>query len=226
MRRSIPAVLLAVPFTLTFGCATSPPAAPAITVSVRSSPEKAEVFLKGKPVGTTTVSLDVASLADLIEITARIPGSELIETRIRVETPQRAEISFRFGAEPGPLAKKLGLTKVLIFDYASNATFDIDRYELKEEFLSLLREQATILNQYFPTIEVYVCGHTDDTGTPAHNLELSLKRAQAVSAFLASRGVEQRRLVTQGFGKDYPVEANSTEEGRALNRRTEIILPQ
>ena len=226
MTRSIAAVLLVVPFTVMLGCASSPPTAPTIAVSVRSSPEKAEVFLKGRLVGTTTVSLDVASLAQLLEITARIPGSELIETRVHVVTPQRAELSFRFGAEPGVLARRLGLTKVLIFDYASNATFDVDRYELKGDFLSLLRQQAAILNEYFPTIEVYVCGHTDDTGTAVHNLELSLKRAEVVSAFLASCGVEKRRMVVQGFGKDYPVEANSTEEGRALNRRTEIILPQ
>jgi outer membrane protein OmpA-like peptidoglycan-associated protein len=226
MRSRLPAALLAVPLGITLGCATSPPAAPAIAVSVRSSPDKAEVFLKGRRVGNTTVSVGVGSLLELIEITARVPGSELIETRIRIVTPQQAEISFRFGTEPGALAKKLGLTKVLIFDYASNATFDIDRWELKERFVSLLREQATILNGYFPAVEVYVCGHTDDTGTPPHNLELSLKRAQTVFAFLESCGVDKRRMVVQGFGEDYPIEANSTEEGRALNRRTEIILPQ
>jgi outer membrane protein OmpA-like peptidoglycan-associated protein len=217
---------LAVCLTVTFGCATSPPAAPAISVSVRSSPEKAGVFLKGEPVGTTPISIGVGSLTELVDITARMSGSELIETRIRIATPQRVEISFRFGTEPGAFARKLGLTKVLIFDYASNATFDVDRYELKEQFRSLLREQAAILNRYFPTIEVYVCGHTDDTGTSVHNLELSLKRAQAVAEVLAGGGVERRRMVIQGFGKDYPVEANSTEEGRAVNRRTEIVLPQ
>ena len=225
--RTVAVVLLLVPLALASGCATSPsPAPPPIAVTVRSLPEKAAVFLKGAPVGTTTVSLRVASLADLIEIDARMPGSELIETRIRMVTPQRAELLFRFGTEPGALAKRLGLTKMLIFDYASNATFDVDRYDLKEEFLSLLREQATILNDYFPAVDVYVCGHTDDTGTAAHNLELSHKRAQTVAAFLAGRGVEKRRMIIQGFGEDYPVEPNSTEEGRTLNRRTEIILPQ
>ncbi len=211
---------------LAAACATAPPPATGIAVQATSSPEKATVFLRGRDLGATPAFFTVPALADVLEVSAALPGSEVIETRVRILSPTRAELLFRFGTEPGPLARKLGLTKILVFDNAATTMFDIDRAEIKDEFLPLLREQAAILNRYFPGIDAYVCGHTDDTGTSAHNLELSLQRAQAVSTFLASCEVDRTRLATQGFGEDFPVESNATIEGRALNRRTEIVLPR
>lgn len=208
------------------GCASAPRAEPGIAVTVMSAPERATVSLHGRALGVTPVEVTLPSLADVLAIDATLTGSDVIETRVHVVGPTRATVLFRFGVEVGALARRLGLARVLVFDYAANATFDIDRDNLKEEFLPLLREQAAMLNRYFPGVEVYVCGHTDDTGTRQHNLELSLRRAQSVSAFLASCGVEPKRLVAQGFGEDYPVETNATPEGRAFNRRTEIMLPR
>lgn len=211
---------------LAVSCTTAPPAPLGIAVAVSSSPEKAAVFLHGKSLGTTPISFTVSALADVLEVSATLPNSEVVETRVRILSPTRAELLFRFGTEPGPLATRLGLTKILVFDNAATTMFDIDRAEIKADFLPLLREQAAILNRYFPGVDAYVCGHTDDTGTSAHNLQLSLQRAQAVTTFLASCNVRPARLVTQGFGEDYPVESNATSEGRALNRRTEIVLPR
>jgi len=73
---------------------------------------------------------------------------------------------------------------------------------------------------------VYVCGHTDSSGGEEHNLVLSLERAQAVTNVLVDEGVERERIKTQGFGWDYPLAPNDADSGKALNRRTEVILPQ
>jgi OOP family OmpA-OmpF porin len=63
-------------------------------------------------------------------------------------------------------------------------------------------------------------------GGPEHNLSLSLDRARVVADDLAGRGVDKARLKIQGFGSTYPLASNDTEEGRAMNRRTELILSQ
>lgn len=70
---------------------------------------------------------------------------------------------------------------------------------------------------------VSIEGHTDDTGTPAHNRLLSQQRAEAVVAALVGRGIAAGRLSATGWGQEKPVADNRTEEGRARNRRVEIV---
>ncbi len=67
-------------------------------------------------------------------------------------------------------------------------------------------------------------GHTDSTGTDAFNQTLSEQRAATVAAYLSGRGVQQARLATKGFGESQPRASNTTEDGRAQNRRVEIRL--
>lgn len=75
-----------------------------------------------------------------------------------------------------------------------------------------------------PAIGIEISGHTDNTGTPGHNQELSEQRAQTVVDYLLGRGIEPGRMKARGYGEDRPVAENSTEEGRALNRRTELKI--
>jgi OOP family OmpA-OmpF porin len=70
-----------------------------------------------------------------------------------------------------------------------------------------------------PEVKVEIAGYTDYIGTMAYNQDLSVERAQTVRAYLVSKGIPAERLTTVGFGKNYPVEDNKTEEGRAMNRR-------
>ena len=71
---------------------------------------------------------------------------------------------------------------------------------------------------------VKIIGHTDSKGSAKHNLELSLSRANSVKRALIARGVSQSRLTTDGQGESQPIAPNTTEEGRAMNRRIEAIL--
>lgn len=82
---------------------------------------------------------------------------------------------------------------------------------------------ARNLNQY-PNSRVEVVGHTDNTGAAAYNLDLSQRRAQSVAGILTAAGVSGARVVAVGRGEDQPVASNATAQGRALNRRVEILI--
>lgn len=74
-----------------------------------------------------------------------------------------------------------------------------------------------------PSLKLAVNGHTDNSGDPAHNQRLSEGRAKSVAAALTAKGIDASRLSAKGFGQDYPVADNGTEEGKAKNRRVELV---
>ncbi len=197
-----------------------------MAVEVVSDPGAAAVSFRGKAVGSTPAALEVKTFDELMSIAATKDGAPVSEKRVRILAPDKAQLVFRFGADASAVAKKLGLTKVLVFDYSEKVSFDSGRSELKPDGLPVLNRQADILKTYFPQVEVFVCGHTDSTGGEDLNLKLSLDRARVVTDYLVARGVPKERLKVQGFGKEYPNDSNETSAGRANNRRTELILPQ
>jgi len=197
-----------------------------MAVEVVSDPGAATVSFKGKDVGSTPAALEVKTFDELMSIVAKQDGAPISEKRVRILAPDKAQLVFRFGSDASEVARKLGLTQVLVFDYSEKVSFDSGRSELKPEGLPVLNKQADILTGYFPNVDVFVCGHTDSTGGDDMNLKLSLDRARVVSDYLAARGVPKERLKVQGFGKEYPNDSNETPAGRANNRRTELILPQ
>src|SRR5262249_25758005 len=76
----------------------------------------------------------------------------------------------------------------------------------------------------YPNIKVRIEGHTDASGDPAANRTLSEARAAAIKNALVARGINASRIETAGFGSDHPIANNDTEEGRAKNRRTDIVI--
>jgi len=113
---------------------------------------------------------------------------------------------------------KVGSMVVLKNIFYATGSFDLkpeSRVELNRvyEFLSLN-----------PSIGVEISGHTDNTGTPGHNQELSEQRARSVVKYLTDKGIDHARLKAAGYGEIQPVKDNSTEAGRASNRRTELKI--
>jgi outer membrane protein OmpA-like peptidoglycan-associated protein len=111
----------------------------------------------------------------------------------------------------------------VILNMPSDITFDIDRDAIKPSFRQTLNSVAIVLNRYQQTV-VDIFGHTDSTGSDAHNQDLSQRRALAVANYLNQQGVDSRRFAVTGFGPSRPIATNGTAEGRALNRRVEIQL--
>jgi len=101
--------------------------------------------------------------------------------------------------------------------------FDTDQAVIKPESEPTLQEIAQLLEEN-PDLELFVVGHTDGTGGLEHNMELSQDRAAAVVEALTSRyGIEQGRLEAHGVGPLAPVASNASEDGRAKNRRVELV---
>ena len=111
----------------------------------------------------------------------------------------------------------------LILVMPSNITFATESSTVKPEFRKVLVSVAVVLTEFDKTI-LEVTGHTDATGSDQFNMQLSERRAQAVATVLQENEVAFKRILTQGFGESRPIADNSSVEGRAQNRRVELVL--
>jgi outer membrane protein OmpA-like peptidoglycan-associated protein len=113
---------------------------------------------------------------------------------------------------------KVGKTFII-----KNIFFDTDKAELlPESFKALDSLVATLLD--YPTMEIEISGHTDNTGTKERNVELSKERAQAVANYLLTFGVSPSRLNYAGYADTQPIDTNKTKEGRQNNRRVQFKI--
>jgi len=104
-----------------------------------------------------------------------------------------------------------------------NVFFDTKKTDLKSESITELDNVVKLMNEN-PNMKILISGFTDNIGKPADNLKLSTGRAVAVVNYLVSKGVNNSRLSFKGFGETKPIASNNTEEGRAMNRRTELTV--
>jgi outer membrane protein OmpA-like peptidoglycan-associated protein/tetratricopeptide (TPR) repeat protein len=104
-----------------------------------------------------------------------------------------------------------------------NVFFDTKKTDLKPESITELDNVVRLMNEN-PNMKILISGFTDNVGKPADNLKLSTGRAVAVVNYLVSKGINNNRLSFKGFGEAKPIATNDTEEGRALNRRTELTV--
>ena len=105
--------------------------------------------------------------------------------------------------------------------YAADAFFDFNKSVIKPEGKAKLDDLTSKIKDI--NLEVIIAvGHTDSVGSDAYNQKLSIRRSEAVKAYLVSKGIEKNRVYTEGKGEKQPVADNKTAEGRAKNRRVEI----
>lgn len=104
-----------------------------------------------------------------------------------------------------------------------NVFFDVGKFDLKPESQVEL-DKLVVLLQENPGVRIEIGGHTDNVGKPSDNLALSINRAKAVVNYLVAKNIPAKRLLAKGYGETRAVADNNTEEGRAQNRRTEMIV--
>jgi len=119
---------------------------------------------------------------------------------------------------PAPAAPAAAASKVT---YAADAFFDFDKSVVKPAGKAKLDDMISKVKGI--NLEVIIAvGHTDSVGSEAYNQKLSVRRAEAVKAYLVTKGIEKNRIYTEGKGEKQPVASNKTPEGRTKNRRVEI----
>ncbi|MHB9098480.1 MAG: OmpA family protein [Syntrophales bacterium] len=103
--------------------------------------------------------------------------------------------------------------------------FDFNMSTIKEQYHAILDEIALVLTERIPEANITLAGHTDSTGTEKYNDHLSRQRAKAVESYLTVKhGIPSARISIRGYGESAPIATNATEEGRARNRRVELLL--
>ena len=105
----------------------------------------------------------------------------------------------------------------------SKIQFEFNSAVLKTESFSVLEQAATEMKKA-PATKFQLNGHSSAEGSPAHNMSLSLDRANSVKSFLVNAGLDAVNFSVKGFGESQPITENNTEEGRVKNRRVEIQL--
>ena len=129
--------------------------------------------------------------------------------------PVAAPVAAPKAAPAAPVAAASKVT------YAADAFFDFDKAVVKPAGKAKLDDLVSKVKGI--NLEVIIAvGHTDSVGSDAYNQKLSVRRAEAVKAYLVSKGIEKNRIYTEGKGEKQPVASNKTSEGRAKNRRVEI----
>lgn len=144
-------------------------------------------------------------------VQARRQAQQVHERNRRLEDRLR-----ELNARPTPRGLVITLGDVL---------FDVDRTALRPEGQRMVQQLAAALDE-FPQRNVLIEGHTDNTGSDAHNQALSRQRAEAVRSVLLQHGIAGSRVSARGHGEAVPVSGNDTAAGRQLNRRVEIVLSE
>jgi OOP family OmpA-OmpF porin len=109
------------------------------------------------------------------------------------------------------------------FSLAEKAQFDFDQAVLKAEDKQRLDAAIAGLKNLAGDATIQVTGYTDSIGSEKYNRDLSMRRAHAAQEYLVNKGVNPTRIVISGMGESNPIASNDTADGRAMNRRVEVV---
>jgi outer membrane protein OmpA-like peptidoglycan-associated protein len=146
------------------------------------------------------------------------PGTHLLKVKKKGYIPQVSPVVCKPN-ETSVVNFELFAKRIVLrgvhFEF-DKATLLVDSYPILERVYKFLKEN--------PELKVEIGGHTDWIASEEYNLELSLRRANAVRDYLIMHGIDPDRLTAKGYGESQPIADNTTEEGRALNRRIELKI--
>lgn len=162
--------------------------------------------------------------ANRLRLDARTREAETARGEARAAQNQAAQANARASALEVKLKElQAQQTERGLLVTLGDVLFEFGKANLLPTAGQRLDQLADFLRQY-PDRKLIVEGHTDSVGSDAANQALSERRAQAVQQALLMRGVDAARITVRGYGKSYPVASNATPEGRALNRRVEVVI--
>ncbi len=177
----------------------------------------------GSNADTTTGALGMAVGSP--ESASTGAGANKPDVRMQVELPggrrlKLTENSFTYNLARFLASKPKNPERTFTFD---NLMFDTNSARITSESQPNVNDLIEIMKAY-PSLNIRVEGHTDNTGEPAANKKLSLDRANAVKTALEAAGIQTSRVLTQGFGSEKPTASNDTEAGRHQNRRIDVVV--
>jgi outer membrane protein OmpA-like peptidoglycan-associated protein len=159
---------------------------------------------------------------------ALMPGDWQLVASAEGFGPWRLDLPVTVGTARVDVKAVLGAGKVELTETSvvirERVNFAFDKADIDPGSYALLEQVASTLLLHPELTNIEVRGHTDDRGGEAYNLDLSQRRAEAVRGFLIRRGVEPARVESRGFGATLPVASNTSESGRAANRRVEFEI--
>jgi outer membrane protein OmpA-like peptidoglycan-associated protein len=190
---------------------------------MKGKPSKGEqVLFKSEATGNT-----VSGLSDATgRFSLQLPAGDkyIITVRSLTDSTKYGSISIpalppdQFFTEPFKVNVKFEAARTYTLD---NVHFDFGKATLRPESFAELEELISYLKNK-DDINVEIAGHTDNVGNDADNLKLSQQRAEAIRNYVIKKGIQPARVIAKGYGTAEPVADNDTEEGRQLNRRTEV----
>lgn len=196
---------------LAAGCSTAPQIDPYGPPVVNAGPV-VPAYVQGDMIGSTAARVKKARSAGIKPLTA----AEAMDYLAREQLELRRQTA-------GTGVDVIRSGDIILMRLPDNVTFNVGSANISPQAIATINEIALTLKSFDRSL-VDVLGHTDSSGTAAVNKALSERRAQAVAAQLRSRGVAAARIASRGYGPDYPIADNATEEGRSTNRRVEIRL--
>jgi OmpA-OmpF porin, OOP family len=178
----------------------------------------------GKEIWIEIISYDRGHRYHLNAIEKGEMKQDVTKAEVKPEAPKPEVKPEPPKEEPQPDISKRDLAKeIKAQGYATiYVNFDVDKWVIRPESQPAIDQVAQMLKAN-PDLNLIIAGHTDSSGTWAHNKTLSENRARAVLQALVAQGIEAGRLASVGHGQDKPIADNATEEGKAKNRRVELI---
>ncbi len=153
-----------------------------------------------------------------------LPKGDTYEIKYKEFSSAVKYSKFQVPNQPGRFTLQLHMkyepSKVFTLD---NVYFDVDKATIKPESYKQLDELVELM-KLKKGMEIEIAGHTDNTGSKEHNMELSQRRAEAVKQYLVKKGISPKRIKATGYGDTQPIATNDTPEGRAKNRRIEVRI--